>query len=141
MAETSQHLAEQLINLQESSKKVLENLNKTDEILRLINNIADNSNLLGLNAAIEAARAGEQGRGFAVVAGEIRKMAMNSVDSVKKIKEILNAIKDETIIMGQKVNETTELGECQATATKEISTAMDRLSESTVNINKVAQII
>lgn len=57
--------------------------------MSFINEVAQNSNLLGLNAAIEAARAGEYGRSFAVVAGEIRKMSANSARSVKEIKEIL----------------------------------------------------
>lgn len=141
LAGASQYLATQLISLQSSSKKVLENVNKTDEILKFINGIAVNSNLLGLNAAIEAARAGELGRGFAVVAEEIRKMAMNSVEAVKKIKEIINAIKDETNNIDHKINETSELSERQAASTEEISATMDRLSESATNIDKVAQII
>jgi hypothetical protein len=128
LASTANLLSEEFLMVKESGHQVIDQVNKTDDILQFINQVAANSNLLGLNAAIEAARAGEQGRGFAVVADEIRKMAVNSASSVNDIKQIISGIADHTQNMMKKIDKTVVLSERQAASTEEISALMQELT-------------
>lgn len=101
----------------------------TDEVIDFIKKVADQTKLLGLNAAIEAARAGSHGRGFGVVANEVRKLAEDSVVSAKKISTILANIEEsmKTIIGG--IEETSVIAQMQTTTTEQVGIAIDQISQ------------
>lgn len=90
------HLSEALLNTQSEVENMEAFSNKVSSVLEVIVGIAEQTNLLALNAAIEAARAGEQGRGFAVVADEVRTLAQRTQNSTSEIRDMINNLQSGT---------------------------------------------
>ncbi|HAS8360494.1 TPA: methyl-accepting chemotaxis protein [Vibrio vulnificus] len=131
-----------LVNdVEEMSNRIVsmnQDANKISEVLNVIGEISEQTNLLALNAAIEAARAGEQGRGFAVVADEVRALAARTQNSTTEISEMLSKLLDGTSSVVASMERTKQ--QCQSTVSKtsEVSNSLNLMSGSVRDIDDVS---
>lgn len=128
-------LAEEISRIAEKINTLAERSGAIRQVVDVITGIADQTNLLALNAAIEAARAGEQGRGFAVVADEVRSLAKRTQDSTEEISQVIEALQRESheataaMTSGrEKVEDARIKGEEVARNLREISDALDKVT-------------
>ncbi|MDK2823578.1 MAG: hypothetical protein PWQ67_1812 [Clostridia bacterium] len=126
-------------NLSSSVEHTNDQIKEMDQVLGLIKNIAGQTNLLGLNAAIESARVGEVGRGFGVVADEIRKLATNSSNSIKKISDVINKIQADSEEVFQQINYIDNVMAQIAEATANVVGAVQQVAAMAENLNHLAE--
>lgn len=123
-----QNVVDNNVDIQNEIKIAKDNTKGTDDIVKFIQSISNQTGMLGLNASIEAARAGELGKGFSVVAQEIRKLSTSSTESIKRIESILMSIESSVTNIADKVKTTSGAIENQAASLEEINASIDGLS-------------
>jgi methyl-accepting chemotaxis protein len=139
IANDTQQVAEQMAALGAASERI-------GAIVEVIEGVADQTNLLALNAAIEAARAGEHGRGFAVVADEVRKLAENSARSTREIGLLIKDIQSKTSDVvratktsGAKAESGLEMADVAGRAIAEITGSINAATEQIEQISMAAR--
>ncbi|MGF1700738.1 methyl-accepting chemotaxis protein [Photobacterium makurazakiensis] len=143
---TAHQLSERLDKSVNAVSELQEMSSNIGSILDVIRNIADQTNLLALNAAIEAARAGEQGRGFAVVADEVRVLAKRTTDSTSEIEQMIQSLQSSsgqavTVMqscvseMGNSINQASEAN----SAMEEIQAIIYEISQMSTHIAEAAE--
>lgn len=125
LADEAEKLAAHSETLASTSLQATAEAEKTQDILKLIEDIAKQTNIIGLNAAIEAARVGKAGQGFSVVAAEIRKLAEKSSVSIKKIAVITRMIAEYMSTMSGGIKEAGTIAQSQAAASEEVLAALE----------------
>lgn len=139
VAQTLTSIQKLNVNVENTSEQIqglsdrAQSITKVVEVIRAI---AEQTNLLALNAAIEAARAGEQGRGFAVVADEVRALAHRTQVSTQEIEQMIAAIQGDSDQAVKAMNTSRDLATESLGVAQEASTSLDQISTAIIQINE-----
>ncbi|CAH7099003.1 Chemotaxis protein [Vibrio chagasii] len=139
------NLAQQVENASGIIQELEKNALDINAILSTISDIAEQTNLLALNAAIEAARAGEQGRGFAVVADEVRVLSQRTHSSTDEIREMIETLQKNSVSAVESMQRSQDLAQSSVddannatTALEEIATSIQQISDMASHISNAA---
>lgn len=136
VAQDVEQLAQMLNQAEGKTSSLQQKSEQVNSVLSVITNIAEQTNLLALNAAIEAARAGEHGRGFAVVADEVRQLAMKTQESTVNISDIISSLKDEISSIVEVIQLSAKNGEAVSESTKDVNLALTQIVEKIDSVSE-----
>ncbi|WP_417594050.1 methyl-accepting chemotaxis protein [Oceanospirillum sp.] len=134
-----EQLVEQVSGAEETIKRLQESSDRIEGVIDVIGTIAEQTNLLALNAAIEAARAGEAGRGFAVVADEVRSLAGKTHDSTLEVQTMVEAIRNGTASVVSVMRQSVEAAKDSKALVEASSTRLEEINESIVHIRHCSE--
>ncbi|MHC6529606.1 methyl-accepting chemotaxis protein [Vibrio proteolyticus] len=130
-------LVSQVSSMSQTIGTMSQDTQQISSVLQVIGDIAEQTNLLALNAAIEAARAGEQGRGFAVVADEVRALAARTQDSTSQINDMLAKLRSTTDTVVNEMETTRNRCEETASRTNQVMDSLNTVTDSVTDINQL----
>ncbi|EMQ2878271.1 methyl-accepting chemotaxis protein [Vibrio navarrensis] len=134
-------LVTQVVSMSDTITRMSDDTKQINSVLQVIGDIAEQTNLLALNAAIEAARAGEQGRGFAVVADEVRALAARTQQSTAQINEMLAKLKSTTENVVNEMGSTRTRCEETAERTNHVMDTLNVVTDSVAQINNLNTLV
>ncbi|MFI3273462.1 methyl-accepting chemotaxis protein [Vibrio sp.] len=136
--ESISHLSEHIRNSAQRIKEVEDNALEIKSIVSTITDIAEQTNLLALNAAIEAARAGEQGRGFAVVADEVRVLSQRTRRSTNEIRDMIERLQASSITAVESMEQSELLATNSETEARQATVALEDIAHKTNQISDMS---